>query len=237
MPMSYDIDITNITQIIRKARGYLENITPVKGDCGILCGSLCCKNLYPNNNQNCDNGDNCGNNGNDGERGMWLFPGEDALYKNNENFKVIHAGINGGNNGYPFLLCRYSGENGEKSEKSKKGENGGFCKRSERPLFCRLFPYFPLVSETKRRGETNYNSNYNYRIKLIIHPAAVRMCPAVNAYYKLKITSDFSRAVKNAVYVMINQKGEAGGELKNYIVETGEYLNHMTEFANRVYGK
>lgn len=196
------VNIINITKIIEKAREYLENVTPVKSDCGLMCGSLCCKKPDYDNN------------GNTGMKGMWLFPGESELYINNKNFDIIHAD---GNESYPFLLCKYSCENGD------------FCKRNERPLFCRLFPYFPLVSEIKRRGETRY------RIKLIIHPAAVTICPVIN--FKLKITSDFSRAVRKAVYVMLNQKSDGGEELKSYIIKTGEYLNMMTEFVNRVYIK
>ena len=196
-------------EIIEKARKYLENVTPVKGDCGKLCGSLCCKNLYSDNSYNFDNSDN------DGEAGMWLFPGEEELYKNNKNFTVIPAN---GNNSYPFILCELFGQT------ASAKNSGGFCARNERPLFCRLFPYFPLVRQVRRGGETEY------RIKIIIHPAAVKMCPAINL--KLKITSDFSRAVKKACYLILNQKD---GELKKYLIETGEYLNHMTEFANRIY--
>ena len=177
-------------EAIEKARKYLEKITPLKSDCGLLCGSLCCKK---NDKDDSDNSDNFG---------MWLFPFEDELYKNNSNFKVIKAD---GNSSYPFLLCGYS------------GKENNFCKREERPLFCRFFPYFPIIK--------------NRRIKIIIHPTALKMCPAISS--KLKITSQFSRAVKKAVYLMLSQNDE---EITQYLVETGEYLKSMAEFAGKILG-
>ncbi len=48
---------------LNEARALLENITPLKSDCGRLCGSLCCKD-----------GDG------EEEAGMLLFPGEEKLY-------------------------------------------------------------------------------------------------------------------------------------------------------------
>ena len=47
-------------EILMRAYSVLEDVTPLKYDCGKLCGSLCCKN-----------------NGEDGETpGMWLLPFE-----------------------------------------------------------------------------------------------------------------------------------------------------------------
>ena len=87
-------------EMITKARKYLENITPIKIDCGLLCGSLCCRKSYENNSDKMNTSE---------DFGMWLFPGEDILYKNNAKFKVIQAD---GNNSYPFLLCGYSAARG-----------------------------------------------------------------------------------------------------------------------------
>ncbi len=44
------------------ARELLENVTPLKGDCGRACGAACCRSDE------------------DGQGGMLLFPGEEALY-------------------------------------------------------------------------------------------------------------------------------------------------------------
>ena len=185
-----------IIEAVKKAREYLENITPVKGDCGLLCGSFCCQKRKPNPEDF----------GNFTKFGMWLFPYEDKLYENNPRFKIVHGK---GNKSYPFLMC------------------GGRCKREERPLFCRFFPYFPVVEPVKKSEREK-----KFKVKIIIHPTALNMCPLIfNPQYKLRVTSDFSRSVKKAVYVMLNQNCD---ELRKYLEETGDYLNSMMEFVHRI---
>lgn len=51
------------TERILAARKALENLTPLRGDCGRTCGAACCR---PDE---------------DGNGGMLLFPGEEALYE------------------------------------------------------------------------------------------------------------------------------------------------------------
>lgn len=48
---------------IEAARLLLERLTPLKSDCGLLCGAACCR---PDE---------------DGQGGVALFPGEEALYE------------------------------------------------------------------------------------------------------------------------------------------------------------
>ena len=48
------------TELLKQARDILENLTPLKSDCGQYCGSACCK----------DNGE--------AGSGVWLLPGEGA---------------------------------------------------------------------------------------------------------------------------------------------------------------
>lgn len=50
-------------QCVLRAREIMENITPLKTDCGKCCGAACCA---PDE---------------DGQGGMVLFPGEEALYR------------------------------------------------------------------------------------------------------------------------------------------------------------
>ncbi len=50
-----------MNESIRKARALLENVTPLKTDCGLLCDHACCK---PDE----DSGDS-----------VWLFPGEEEI--------------------------------------------------------------------------------------------------------------------------------------------------------------
>ena len=53
-----------------KAMGLLAEVTPLRTDCGRICGSACCRSL-------------------DGEEtGMLLFPGEEALYEHKTDVSI-----------------------------------------------------------------------------------------------------------------------------------------------------
>ena len=54
-----------------RAREILEDVAPLKTDCGRICGHAC-----------------CGQDEN-GKGGMLLFPGEEALYQNSADFTVL----------------------------------------------------------------------------------------------------------------------------------------------------
>ena len=53
-----------------RAREKLNSITPLKRDCGRVCGSRCCDSLEGE------------------ETGMLLFPGEDMLYRDREGWTI-----------------------------------------------------------------------------------------------------------------------------------------------------
>jgi hypothetical protein len=55
---------------LRKARELLENVTPLKTDCGKVCGGRCCRPLETE------------------ETGMLLFPGEEELYREKAGWKL-----------------------------------------------------------------------------------------------------------------------------------------------------
>lgn len=131
--------MTENERIIKKIYGYLENITPLKTDCGSICNNKCCK-------------------GNDTD-GMLLFPGEKELIKEKDGFTIFY------DNRYDCNLVSCSGD----------------CKRSERPLSCRIFPYFIYVSD----GD-----------KLSVAPdiRAADFCPLLSE--NLRISKDFLRALR-----------------------------------------
>ena len=92
-----------------KARDLLERSAPLgRFDCGKLCSGLCCK------------GDN--------DTGMWLFPQEEELYKDNPNFTIKETD---GNFGYNMIICN------------------GTCDRRVRPLACRIYPFYPKIDGNK----------------------------------------------------------------------------------------
>ena len=114
------------TQIYRR----LDKVTPLPVDCGRSCGAACCED-------------------NETGTGMYLFPGEEAMFSLPEEKKTQ-------------LL---SGEEGVLREESEwlhitpsefvvEGRPvllatcGGSCPRHLRPLSCRIFPLVPYA----RRG-------------------------------------------------------------------------------------
>ena len=90
---------------IKKAYEFLENVTPLKYDCGKICNKKCCK-------------------GNDKD-GMLLFPGEEELFCDNEKFDMYY------DDRYDSMAVRCNAP----------------CERNERPLSCRIFPYFIYSDE------------------------------------------------------------------------------------------
>ena len=52
--------------MLKKAYGYLEKVTPLRSDCGRLCGGACCEG--------------------DGE--IWLLPGEEELFRDLDGFEI-----------------------------------------------------------------------------------------------------------------------------------------------------
>ncbi len=81
----------------------------------------------------------------DDESGMYLFPGEEKLFLGNDNFTVLKTDITSGKRAVNLLVCH------------------GPCRRTDRPLSCRIFPLVPLY----RKGCT---------LEIIEDPRA-RICP------------------------------------------------------------
>ncbi len=106
----------------------LETVTPCKTDCGKRCGAICCADS-------------------DSGTGMYLYPGEMAMYQNPPTWETIEP------SGFFY-------DGGEAQILSCKG----ICKREERPLACRIFPLVPYKKP-------------NTRMKIIFDPRATAMCP------------------------------------------------------------
>lgn len=70
---------------ILAARELLCELTPLKTDCGRLCGGACCEG--------------------DEETGMLLFPGEEALYEGCTFARVIPADFSLGGTDVKLLVC------------------------------------------------------------------------------------------------------------------------------------
>lgn len=73
---------------VRAARALLASVTPLKTDCGRLCGGACCQG--------------------DEETGMLLFPGEEALYAGCTFGRVLPADFSLGGHAASLFVCRGS---------------------------------------------------------------------------------------------------------------------------------
>lgn len=111
----------------------LENVTPLRADCGRVCDKACCKG--------------------DENTGMLLFPFEETTLTVKED------------NGLRLAVC------------------DGFCDRSERPLSCRLFPFFPVMNEL---GD----------IEAVIDWRGYGVCPLIEHEREVKFDRRFLRTVR-----------------------------------------
>ena len=93
---------------------YFGDTTPTPFDCGRLCNKACCG----------DSGTD------DDEAGMYLFPGEKALFLNHPNFKVVSSDFCYGKKNADIVVCK------------------GPCARDSRPLSCRIFPLIPYFRQS-----------------------------------------------------------------------------------------
>lgn len=111
----------------------LENVTPLRADCGVICNKNCCKG--------------------DENTGMLLFPFEETALKVKEE------------NGLRVAVC------------------DGTCLRSERPLSCRLFPFFPVM-------------NIEGDIEAVIDARGYGICPLTEHQSEIKFSRRFLRSVR-----------------------------------------
>ena len=121
-------------EIYKEVNEILGSFTPLKTDCGQLCGKNCCKG--------------------DSRTGMLLFPGEETT------LNVIEK------DGRRLAVCR------------------GTCDRSERPLSCRIFPFFPIYQ--------------NGRIRAVPDLRGINICPLLAHSDEIKFSRRFLRRVEKA---------------------------------------
>lgn len=99
----------HISEIYKSIYKYYQDTTPLLVDCGKLCGGACCESS------------------DDEETGMYLFPGEDVIFRNNPDFRIIKSEFVYNGKCADILICK------------------GRCDRNIRPLSCRIFPIIPYI--------------------------------------------------------------------------------------------
>jgi len=70
--MGFDSDKEELLRAYSHAYSILEHVTPLRINCGRLCGSICCKSA-------------------DDEQGMHLFPGEEAVIGRSNKHRLIDS--------------------------------------------------------------------------------------------------------------------------------------------------
>ena len=127
----------------------------------------------------------------DGKTGMFLFPGEEELFVGNADFKILDCE---GNFGYKMVICN------------------GVCDRRTRPLACRIYPYFPMITE----------GGFDVRADI----RGIGSCPLLYNY--VKVDYAFIRQIRKAARVLSRDE-----EIRNYIININSMLNDIEDFARR----
>lgn len=158
-----------------------DKITPINADCGMLCGSACCK------------GD---------DSGMFLFPGEEAVYKLLEpNWLELDTTdffyeFDGKTYTVPIAMCN------------------GNCDRFERPLACRIFPLTPYVDK-------------DGKLEIIIDPRAKGICRLAQGFHIDEFDSAFVKNVERAFNLLSKNK-----RISEFLKEYSKYLDGFLRFFN-----
>ena len=120
-------------KLYRECSRILGDKTPLKKDCGLICGGECCKG--------------------DSDTGMLLFPFEESKFTVREK------------DGVRLCVCE------------------GKCSRNDRPLSCRIFPFFPYVTTEGK-------------IKAIPDIRGVNICPLISHFNEVKFDRGFLYRVR-----------------------------------------
>ena len=131
----------------------------------------------------------------DSETGMLLFPHEDELYKGKEGFTLIETDAN---MGFPLLVC------------------GGTCDRCDRPLACRMYPFFPVISDDSS-------------VKIIRDIRGMNSCPIVSE--TMKPDPVFARNLRKAARYLMRSE-----IYRNYLSFIYSQIAEIAELNNKLLG-
>lgn len=143
-----------------------DGVTPLKKDCGAVCGSLCCKG--------------------DDKTGMLLFPNEKTELK-------VYC-----RDGLRYAVC--SGE----------------CDRQKRPLSCRIFPFFPMLSESGKITVSADVRGYD-------------ICPLVRRSEEVVFDRRFLKNVKKAGKILSKDD-----ECRSFLLEITAQIDELYEFFDKM---
>ena len=133
----------------------LDRVSPIDGDCGLLCGAACCTcEEEPSDASHSGQSDENA----DFSMGIYLLPGEEKMFSGNEDW-LQWGSIRAEEYEFPqswhgrvyFLRCL----------------SAPFCERSARPLQCRFFPLAPHIDEDGALYMIYHSGELPYKCPLI----------------------------------------------------------------------
>ena len=148
----------------------------------IDCGALC--------------GGACCDDGGQDDAGMYLFYKEELMYKNNPDSICIEES--------EFLY-------GDDDTRALIAMCPGKCKRSARPLACRIFPLTPYLE--------------NGELKIITDPRAKSVCPMAKVMKKDEYSPEFVRNVERTFKLLMKNK-----VFRDFMNSYSEYLSEYLRF-------
>ncbi len=129
----------------------------------------------------------------DGDTGMWLFPYEEDIIKDINGFKIKDCE---GNSGYRMVVCN------------------GNCDRKTRPLACRIYPYFPMITDD------GFDTRADIR--------GIMSCPVLKD--NIKTQYNFTRQIRKVARLFSRDE-----ELTTYIRNINQMLDEIEDFAIMTY--
>lgn len=91
----------------------------------------------------------------------------------------------------------------------------GKCNRPERPLSCRIFPFFPAADKTGR-------------VSAVLDSRAFRICPILENYDKIRFNKDFLRAVRR-----VGRKLEKDSDCRRFMTDTAAEIEQLNSFLGK----
>lgn len=128
----------------------------------------------------------------DSKTGMYLFPGEEEIIKNVDGFKILDCESNFG---CKMVVC------------------DGKCDRNTRPLACRIYPYFPMITENC------FDARADIR--------GIGSCPLLKN--NVKVNYSFIKQVRKVARLFARDD-----DLKAYVININSMLDDISEFAQRM---
>ncbi len=155
-------------ETFEKVYSILGVVTPEDFDCGSICGQACCRAIDTDPNS-----------------GMILLPGEDSVHELTDPW-LSWEDINPEDIGYP------EGEKPPVQLWFVKCKGPEHCKRSKRPIQCRIFPLLPRILKNGKLKIERNNMELPYS------------CPIIDGNAAIK--PEFEEAVKEAFTILLADK-------------------------------